>query len=188
MNKKILWITETAVMLALLICLQWLGSQIPEQTVKQLVTGTLVNAVLAVTVLTVGYSSGIALSLISPVMAYVLVIAPNLVTVLPIMAGNVAFVVLLKLLYGMPLWRRVVAVATASVVKFGILYLLVVQVICGVAAPALLGQKVGETVVLAPKMLEMLPAMFTWPQLITALTGGTLGLCIYPSLKKAIHK
>ena len=187
MNKKILWITETAVMLALLICLQWLGSMIPEQTVKQLVTGTLVNTVLAVTVLTVGYGSGITLSLISPVMAFVLAIAPNIVTVIPIMLGNVAFVVLLRLLHGQSLWRRTVAVVTASVVKFGILYLLVVQVICGVAAPELLGQKVGDTVVLAPKMLEMLPAMFTWPQLITALTGGTLGLLIYPSLKKALH-
>ena len=188
MKKQIRWITETAVLLALLICLQWLGSQIPEQTIKQLVTGTLVNTVLAVAVLMVGYGSGIALGLISPILAFALMIAPNIVTVIPIMLGNAAFVVLLRLLHGKATWRGPVAVVTAAVVKFGILYLLVVQVICGVAAPALLGQKVGDTVVLAPKMLEMLPAMFTWPQLITALTGGTLALLIYPSLKKALHK
>ena len=48
MNKKLRWITETAIMLALLICLQWVGSQIPAPMVKQLVTGSFVNAVLAV--------------------------------------------------------------------------------------------------------------------------------------------
>ena len=46
MKKSIRWITETAAMLALLICLQWVGSMIPEQMTKQLITGTCVNAVL----------------------------------------------------------------------------------------------------------------------------------------------
>ena len=78
MKKQIRWITETAVLLALLICLQWLGSQIPEQTIKQLVTGTLVNTVLAVAVLMVGYGSGITLGLISPILAFALMIAPIL--------------------------------------------------------------------------------------------------------------
>ena len=54
MSKKIRWITETAVMLALLVTLQWVGSFIPEQMTKQLVTGTMVNCVLAVTVLLAG--------------------------------------------------------------------------------------------------------------------------------------
>ena len=57
MSKKIRWITETAVMLALLVCLQWVGSFVPDQMTKQLITGTLVNCVLAVTVLMVGLSS-----------------------------------------------------------------------------------------------------------------------------------
>ena len=65
MSKKIRWITETAVMLALLICLQWVGSFIPDQMTKQLITGTMVNCVLAVTVLMVGLGSGITVSLIS---------------------------------------------------------------------------------------------------------------------------
>jgi len=44
----------------------------------------------------------------------------------------------------------------------------------------------GDTVVLAPPMLKMLPVMFTWPQLITALTGGTLALLIVPVVKRGI--
>ena len=70
MKKNIRWITTTAIMLALLICLQWAGSWIPEQLTKQLVTGTCVNAVLAVTVLLVGMRSGITVAVISPVCAF----------------------------------------------------------------------------------------------------------------------
>ena len=84
MRKNIRWITETAVMLALLMALQALT-----KPMGQLVTGSCVNAVLAITVLLVGMGSGIAVALCSPVCAFLLGIAPNFVTVLPIMAGNV---------------------------------------------------------------------------------------------------
>jgi len=188
MNKKVRWITETAVMLALLICLQWVGSFIPEQMTKQLITGTCVNAVLAVTVLLVGMSSGITVAVISPVCAFLFHIAPNLVTVVPIMLGNVCFVVLLRLLMSRAIWRQIIALIAAAAVKFGVLYILVVEIICGVASGALLGKKLGETVVLAPPMLKMLPTMFAWPQLVTALAGGTLALLIVPTLRKALHK
>ena len=188
MDKKIRWITYTAAMLALLICLQWAGSFVPAQLAKQLVTGTCVNAVLAITVLFVGMSSGITVAIISPVCAFLLGIAPNIITVVPIMAGNVCFVVLLRLLTGKAIWLQAVALITAAVVKFGVLYILVVKVICEVLAKDLLGKKIGETVVLAPKMLTMLPTMFTWPQLVTALAGGTIALLIVPVLRKALHK
>ena len=65
MRKKVLWITETAVMLALLVTLQALT-----KPMGQLVTGSCVNAVLAISVLLVGMSSGITIALISPVCAY----------------------------------------------------------------------------------------------------------------------
>ena len=188
MNKNIRWITETAAMLALLICLQWVGSFIPEQMTKQLVTGTCVNAVLAVTVLLVGMSSGITVAVISPVCAFLFNIAPNLITVLPIMLGNVCFVVLLRVLMHRAIWRQAIALVAAAVVKFSVLYILVVKIVCGVASSALLGQKLGDKVLLAPPMLKMLPTMFAWPQLVTALAGGTLALLIVPTLKKALHK
>ena len=184
MNKKIRTITQTAAMLVLLICLQWVGSMMPD-TIKQIVTGTFVNCVLAVTVLIVGLGGGITVALISPVCAFLLGIAPNLVTVVPIMIGNTCYVVLLKLLMGKS-WRQPVALITAAAVKFGVLYLLVVKVICGLASGALLGKKLGDTIVLAPPMLKMLPVMFTWPQLITAITGGVLALLIVPVVRKGI--
>ena len=186
MNKKVLWITETAVMLALLMTLQAFTKPL-----GQLVTGSCVNCVLAITVLLVGMSGGITVAVISPVCAFLLGIAPQFITVLPIMIGNVCFVVLLRLIAGKswkPVWRQPVALAVAAGVKFGVLYLLVVQVICGLAKGALLGKKLGSVVVLAPKMLQVLPAMFTWPQLFTALIGGAVALLIVPVLRKALHK
>ena len=190
MKLKTRWITETAVMLALLICLQWAGSLIPHQMTKQLVTGTMVNCVLAVTALLVGMSSGITVALISPVCAFLLGIAPNFITVAPIMAGTVCYVVLLRLIGGSdgkPLWKQGAALACAAAVTVAVRYLLVAKVICGVAAEGLLGKKLGEIVVLAPPMLKMLPTMFSWPQLVTAVSGGILALLILPVLRKTRH-
>ena len=186
MKKKTLWLTETAVMRALLITLQALTKPL-----GQLVTGSCVNAVLAIAVLLIGMSSGITVAVISPVCAYLLGIAPNFVTVLPIMIGNVCFVVLLRLIAGKshkPVWKQPVALISAAGVKFGVLYLLVVKVICGVASGALLGKKLGDIVVLAPPMLKLLPTMFAWPQLFTALIGGAVALLIAPVLRKALPR
>jgi hypothetical protein len=191
MNKKIRWITETAVMLALLVCLQWVGSFVPDQMTKQLITGTMVNCVLAVTVLMVGFSSGITVALISPVCAFAFGIAPNFITVLPIMVGNSCYVALLYFIIGKTRkfgWQQPVALAGAAVAKFGVLYFLVVKVICGMASGVLLGKKIGDIVVLAPPMLKMLPTMFAWPQLVTALAGGVIALSIVPVLRKALHR
>lgn len=186
MKKKTLWITETAVMLALLITLQALT-----KSLGQLVTGSCVNAVLAIVVLLIGMSSGITVAVISPVCAYLFGIAPNFVTVLPIMIGNVCYVVVLRLIAGKshkPLWKQPVALISAAGVKFGVLYLLVVKVICGVASGALLGKKLGDIVILASPMLKLLPTMFAWPQLFTALIGGAVALLITPVLRKALHR
>ena len=61
MSKKIRWITETAVMLALLVSLQAFT-----KPMGQLVTGSCVNAVLAVSALVGGLGCGLTVALISP--------------------------------------------------------------------------------------------------------------------------
>ena len=93
MNKKIRFITETAIMLALLVTLQALT-----KSFGQLVTGSCVNAVLAVSVLVGGLASGVTVALISPVLAFLLGIAPQVLTVPAIMAGNSVYVLALYLL------------------------------------------------------------------------------------------
>ena len=186
MSKKIRWITRTALMLALLVSLQALT-----KSAGQLVTGSCVNGVLAVAALVCGLGCSLTVAIISPVLAFLLGIAPNVVTVLPIMLGNACYVLVLHAFLGKdmkPFWKQPVALASAAALKFGVLYLLVVQLICGVAADALLGKKLGQTVILEQPMLKMLPTMFTWPQLFTALIGGAAALVIAPILRKAIKK
>ena len=104
MKRKALWLTQTAVMLALLITLQWLTKPL-----GQIVTGSCVNAVLAVTALFAGMSSGVTVALLSPVFAYLLGIAPQILTVPAIMIGNTAFVVTLCVVGagGKALWKSV---------------------------------------------------------------------------------
>ncbi len=180
MNKKIRWITETAVLLALLVCLQ-----AATKSFGQIVTGSCVNAVLAVAVLFAGMSSGVTIAVISPVLAYLLGIAPQLVTVPAIMAGNTVFVVMLGLIAGKnkALGGQIAGWLIAAIAKFAALYILVVKVICGIASAPLL-----ESGALKPPMLEKLPAMFALPQLITALIGGAIALAITPVLRKALKR
>ena len=115
MNKKLRWVTETAIMLALLVTLQALTKGF-----GQLVTGSFVNAVLAVAVLVGGIWCGVTVALISPVLAYLLAIAPQILTVPAIMVGNTVFVVLLYLLAdrgGKKPVGQVIAWVTAAAAK-----------------------------------------------------------------------
>lgn len=178
MNKKILRITETAALLAMLIVLQWVTKPL-----GQIVTGSCVNTVLAVSVLLVGLGSGMTVALVSPVCAYLLGIAPNLVAVPAIMAGNAVFVLLLKLLAGKPLWRKLAAWLAAAAGKFAVLYALVVVLICGPLSGTLM-----EAGLMKKPMIAVMTASFSWPQLITALIGGGLALTLVPILKKATRK
>ena len=181
MNKKIRWITETAIMLALLVTLQALT-----KPMGQLVTGSCVNTVLAVSALVGGLGCGLTVAVISPVLAFLLGIAPQVLTVPAIMIGNSVYVVLLALLAdktGKNLLKQAIAWVAAAAAKFASLYLVVVGLICGVLSESLLAAGVMK----AP-MLKALPATFSWPQLFTALIGGGVALFIVPVLRKALHR
>ena len=180
MRKKILWITETAVMMALLITLQALT-----KPAGQLVTGSCVNAVLAISALVGGLSCGLTVAVLSPIFAFLFGIAPQVLTVPVIMLGNAVYVALLWLLSrkGKQMWWSVVALVAAAVAKFVVLYVLVAKVICGVLAGGLL-----EKGLLKQPMLTALPATFSTPQLFTALIGGTVALLVVPVLRKALKK
>ena len=175
MNKSIRWITQTAVMLALLVVLQALT-----KPAGQLVTGSCVNTILAITVLFAGLSSGVAVALVSPVVAYLLGIAPQILTVPAIMVGNTVYVLLL---YFLAEKGKILAWICAAVAKFAALYAIVVWLVCGVFAQSLLSAGM-----LKEPMLKLLPATFSWPQLVTALIGGAVAMLIVPVLRKALHK
>ena len=181
MNKKVRWITETAVMLAVLVTLQALT-----KPMGQLVTGSCVNAVLAISVLVGGIGCGATVALISPVLAFLLGIAPQILTVPAIMVGNTVFVVLHYVLMdrtGKNFVKQGLAWGAAAVAKFATLYAVVVWLICGVMAESLMAAGT-----LKAPMLTALPATFSWPQLFTALIGGAVALLIVPVLRKALKK
>lgn len=173
-GRRALYITETAVMTALLIVLQ-----AATKPAGQYVTGTCVNAVLAVSALAVGLWSGMTVALLSPFFAFLLGIGPQLPPITPsIAAGNLVFVLLLAFLAGgkdLPLWRRGAALLAAAFAKFGVLYLLVVRLLCAVLP-------------LQEPQVAKFTAMFSYPQLVTALAGGGIALALAPSLRRALKR
>ena len=86
------------------------------------------------------------------------------------MPGELSLLLRKKESAGLPV--RLGGLAAASAVKFLTLYLLVVQLLCRVLT-------------LAEKQVQTFTAMFSWPQLITALIGGALALAVVPLPKKA---
>ena len=181
MKKKIRWITETAIMLALLVTLQALTKPL-----GQLVTGSCVNTILAVSALVGGLGCGLTVAVISPILAFLLGIAPQILTVPAIMAGNAVFVLLLSVLAdksGKNLVKQGIAWVVSAAAKFVTLYVIVVKIICGVMASSLLAAGT-----LKEPMLKALPATFYWPQLFTALIGGAVALVIVPVVRKSLHK
>ena len=172
MKKKTLWLTETAMLIALLIVLQAVT-----KSWGQIVTGSFVNAVLALSVLTVGLWSGVVVAALSPFFAFVLGIGPQLIAIVPAIAvGNVVYVAVLgALTRGRKLndWKTVIAWIASAVCKFLTLYLIVVQVLCRVLP-------------LKAPQITTFTAMFSWPQLITALIGGAVALLIAPVVRKAL--
>lgn len=176
MKNKALFLTRTALMLALLIALQALTKPL-----GQMVTGSCVNAVLALTAFLLGGGSAAVVALLSPVFAYFLGIAPQILTVPAIMLGNLVYVLLLSRRFR-ALWQGVLLLLAAAVAKFALLYAFVAGLLCSLAADALLARGL-----LKGPMLTALPATFSWPQLATALMGGTVALCAAVLLKKALH-
>ena len=174
MKNKILWITRTAVMMALLVTLQWATSGL-----GQFVTGSCVNAVLVVAALTAGLWSGVAVALLSPFCAFLLGIGPKLIQIVPAIAlGNVALVLLAAWLLGgkaLFWWGKALGIAAAAAGKFLVLYLAVVQVVIPLMGDAL-----------KAKQVETFTAMFSWPQLVTALIGTTIAVLIAPMIRKAM--
>lgn len=173
-SRRVLYITETAVMTALLIVLQAAA-----KPAGQYVTGACVNAVLAVSALAVGLWSGVTVALLSPFFAFLLGIGPQLFPIAPSIAvGNLVFVLLLSLLAGgrdLPLWRRGTAWLAAAFAKFAVLYLLVVKLLCA-ALP------------LKELQVATFTVMFSYPQLVTALVGGGIALLLTPPLRRALKR
>lgn len=177
-HSRVRWITRTAVLVALLVALQWATAG-TQAFAGQYITGSLVNCVLVIAVLFGGLWSGVVVALLSPFCAFLLGIGPALIQLVPCIAvGNTVYVLLLWMLIGRKqcaLWQRVLSVVLAAAAKFVTLYIAVVKVVIPVMGDALKAPQV-----------QKFTLMFSWPQLITALVGGMLAMLLLPLLKKAM--
>ena len=122
MNKRTLWITRTAVLTAMLVVLQ----AATQATGNTVITGSVVNMLLIISVMACGILSGIAVAVISPVMAKLIGIGPLWSLIPFIMAGNITLVLVWHHLgnwkWGHKYAANIVALIGAAFAKFAVLY------------------------------------------------------------------
>lgn len=175
-KKKILWITLTAAFIALLVVLQAATASLG----NTIVTGTAVNFILIVSVMTCGLKTGLPVAIISPVTAKFLGIGPFWAFIPFIAAGNCVLVIIWRLIGSLPFKKKIVpyiiALIAAAIAKFLVIYLGIVKI----AAPLLMDLPDTYSVAFS--------SVFALPQLLTASLGGGLAILILPVLKKAIGK
>lgn len=175
-NKKVLWITRTAVFTALLIVMQAVTAPLG----NTLITGSIVNLILIVSVMTCGLASGLSVAIISPVLAKIFGIGP-LWTIVPfIVAGNAVLVTIWSVIGNRSIVNKnishIIALIAAAICKFLTLYFGIVKL----AIPLFLN--------LPEKQAAVLSNTFSVSQLITASVGGAVAAAILPVIKKAIKQ
>lgn len=174
LKSRSLWITHTAIFIALIIVLQFITAPLG----NILITGSLVNLLLVVSVMTCGLSSGIVVSLFSPVMAKIFGIGPFWGIIPFIVLGDLTLVLVWYFIGSKAKLRKptayIVALVIAAVTKFLILYFGIVKL----AVPVLLK--------LPNQQAKVVSNMFSVPQLITAVIGGAAATVILPVLQKSL--
>ena len=177
-SKKALWITRTAVLVAMLVILQMASSLISGG--NQFVTGSVVNMALIVAVMIGGLPTGLSVAVVSPVMAKLLCIGPFWSIIPFIIAGNMMLTIVWHIIgnkkTGNKYIAQVIALLAAAVFKFLVLYFGIVKI----AVPLIL--KLPE------QQASAVSAIFSLPQLITASIGGALAIVVLATLNKAIPK
>ncbi len=159
-----MWLTRTAVLLALTLAVQFLG-------LPQWFTGPLVNAFLLLASLLVGMGSGVVIGLLTPWIALLRgILPPPLAPMVPfIMLGNALLVIIFSLITRKRevLWLNVLALVLAASGKY-----------------LLLSQAVRYLVEVPPRVAQAMQI----PQLLTALAGGAIALLIGKAVKRALGR
>lgn len=172
------FITQTAFMIALTVIFQ-----VATIGFGQLVTGSLVNLILIVTVALTGEISGLVVALLSPIFAFFLGIGPQFPQlIICIMLGNAVLVTtwffLLKNQSTYRFSRLIFSAVSGAILKFSVLWLLVVKLVL----PFFLVAKIPT------QSVQTLTQMFSLPQLITALIGGVVGSIVVPQLNRIYRR
>ena len=173
-RDRILWITRTASFIALLIVSQAATAPLG----NQFVTGSIVNFLLIVSVMTCGLTSGFTVSILSHIMAKFFGIGPLWSLVPFVAAGNIVLVVIWYFIGNRSAGGRYMNYAAALVLaalgKFLTLYAGIVKI----AVPILLD--------LPERQASVISFMFSFPQIITASIGGVMACILLPVLEKTV--
>lgn len=175
MNLKALWITQTAILMALLIAVQGVTASFG----NTLITGSLVNLILIVSVVIAGLTSGLAVALLSPLFAYFLGIGPIFWQIIfCISLGNALLVTCWWLITKKGQENNItfylLATISGATAKFIFLYFAIVKFV----VPVVLN--------LPEPQAKIVSATFSYPQLITALIGGAIATLLLPNLTRAL--
>jgi len=189
-KKQILWITQTAMLLAVAVLSQTylltiLGGA--GNPVSQLVVGSIVNFCLALATLTSGFWSGAAISVCAPFIAFLMgrILFPQQIIVVAF--GNAALVFMFWLFCSKKILGRNetfnwgVAAISGSLAKFISLWFGITRIII----PFVLANSDRPPQVIA-NMTAMMTLTFSWPQLATALTGSILAFGVYRVIKPVL--
>ena len=178
-RKRILWITHTAIFIALLV-----SAQAVTRPMGQFVTGPIVNFILITSGIVGGLSSAGIVAILSPMLAFFFGIGPVFPQLIPfIMLGNFAQVTAFCLIAGksfddlnVSAYIRIgSAAAASSVLKFLVLWVGVTQIALSLFQD-----------IIPPPAANNLAAMFSWPQLVTALIGSSVAVIVMPVLVRAL--
>ena len=145
---------------------------------NSLVTGSVVNLMLIISVMTCGLTSGLSVAVVSPIMAKFIGIG-LLWSLIPfIAAGNVVLVLLWHFIGNQDMGRKyasyIVSLVCAAIIKFLVLYIGIVQI----AVPMFLG--------LSEQQAAVISNMFSISQFFTTLIGGIFAILLLPRLRKAV--
>ena len=177
-SKRILWITQTAIFIALLV-----SAQAFTRPLGQFVTGSCVNFILAASCILLGLPSAAIVAAISPIGAFMIIGIPAFPLLIPfMMAGNLILVVVIHFIYGKsfdnlgrkPYIRICAAVVVGAISKFLVLWIGIVKI-----ALSFIPQ-------IKQPQIDVMSATFSWPQLVTAFIGSSLAIAVTPTLKKAL--
>lgn len=185
-NKKVIvWVSEAALLLALLVVVQLSTFAVPKSVpiLGQLFAGSLVNMVLIVGVGSVGFSGTAVPAVLSPVLAFAIgqMPFPQMIPVVAI--GNLAIVSTVwpflrstSSVKDPGIGRSILGVAVGAAVKTLFLWGATVWLM----VPVFFAGKNAAA--------QKLSLMFSWPQAVTAVIGGILALLVLPAIRSYRRK
>ena len=197
-NKRIIWITQSALFLGLVIAVQAATTGFG----IQLITGSLVNLTLILCVMLCGYAQGLTAAALSPLFAKLLSIGPTWELIPFISFANVIIVTVWFFIGNLGdkcnKWGRGDSLYATNAPRPHLLHLLrtafhIAALVAGAAAKFLF-LYFSIVRIMIPYVLTGLPekkanalsATFSVTQLFTALIGGGLAVILIPLIKKAI--